>query len=118
MDAVTLDLDSEFKLLSGGTVNGNPIISSRTLKSSVSLIDDEWAVIAGLVQRTDNRTVTGTAGVTPIPILGQIFQTREKDKESSEILILMKPRLINLPGDQRITKELRVGSETRPFGPL
>jgi general secretion pathway protein D len=50
MDAVTLDLDSDFKLLSGGTVNGNPIISSRTLKSSVSLLDDEWAVVAGLVQ--------------------------------------------------------------------
>jgi general secretion pathway protein D len=118
MNSVTLDLDSDFKLLSGGSVNGNPIISSRTLKSSVSLVDDEWAVVAGLVQRSDNRTVTGTAGVTPIPILGQIFQIREKDKESSEILILMKPRLLNLPGNQRITKELRVGSETRPFGPL
>jgi general secretion pathway protein D len=116
--AVSLDLDSDFKVLSGGSVNGNPIISSRTLKSSVSLEDDEWAVVAGLTQQTDSRTAAGTAGVSQIPLVGQLFQQVAKDKESSEILILMKPRLLNLPGNQHITKELRVGSEARPFTPL
>jgi general secretion pathway protein D len=118
MTSVSMDLDSDFKILSGASVNGNPIISGRTLKSTVSLQNDEWAVIAGLNQQTDTRNTTGTAGVTPIPFLGQLFQVREKDKDVSEILILMKPRLLNLPGNQKVTKEVRVGSETRPFNPL
>ena len=60
MGNVTLDLESEFKILSGASANGNPIISARQLKSSVDLREQEWAVIAGLAMSSDSRISTGT----------------------------------------------------------
>jgi general secretion pathway protein D len=118
MQSTTLDVESEFKILSGASVNGNPIISDRKLKSTVGLIDDEWAVIAGLEADTTSRSVSGTPGVSAVPIVSQIFQQYNKEKDKSEILILMRPRLISLPGNQSVTKEVRVGTETRPYTPL
>lgn len=115
VDSVTMDIESDFKVLSGASVNGNPVISSRTLKSTVSLMDNEWAVVAGLTNQTDSRISKATAGIAQIPIAGRIFEQRTKDKEFSDLLIIMKPRLLNLPGNQMTTREVRVGSETRPF---
>jgi len=118
MDAMSLDVDSEFKLLTGTSVNGNPIISDRKLKAIVNLEDGQWAVVAGLQQNTDSRNIAGTAGLSSIPVLSQIFSQHMKEKDRSEILILMRPHLLSMPGNQSIPKDLRVGSETRPYTPL
>lgn len=118
MESVTLDVDSAFKLLTGTSVNGNPIISTRTLKSAVSLDEDQWAVVAGLQQNTDSRSLGGTAGLSSIPVASQIFSQHMKEKDSSEILILMRPHLVSLPGNQNVPKDIWVGSETRPYTPL
>ncbi len=118
MSAVSLDVESEFKLLSGSSVNGNPIISNRKLKASVNLENDEWAVVAGLQQNNDSRSVAGTAGLAATPFLSQIFSQHQKEKDRSELLILMRPHLLSLPGNQAIPKEVWVGTETHPYTPL
>jgi general secretion pathway protein D len=118
MESVTLDVDSEFKLLTGSSVNGNPIISNRKLKSSVSLDNDQWAVVAGLQQNIDTRSVAGTAGLSSIPVLSEIFSQHMKEKDKTELLILMRPHLISLPADQNVPKDVWVGTETRPHTPL
>lgn len=118
MESVTLEIESDFKLLSGSSNDGNPIISTRTMKNTIGLNEDEWAVVAGLQQNTDTRSVAGTAGVASIPILSQIFSQHMKEKDKSEILILMRPHLLSLPGNQNVPRDVWVGSETRPITPL
>jgi general secretion pathway protein D len=118
MDSVSMDIESEFKLLSGTAINGNPIISNRKLKTTVGLENDEWAVISGLQQTTDTRSISGTAGLSSIPVLSQIFSQHMKEKDRSEILILMRPHLLSLPANQKVTKDVWVGTETHPYTPL
>jgi general secretion pathway protein D len=118
MTSVSLDVESEFKLLGAASLEGNPIISNRKLKSTLSLDNNEWAVVAGLQQNTDSRTLAGIPGLSGTPIVGQILSQRTKQKDRSEILILMRPHLLSMPGNQKVTKDVRVGTETHPYTPL
>lgn len=118
LDAVSLDLETEFKLLTGQAVNGIPVISSRKLKSVVRLETGEWAVVAGLMEASEARTIAGIAGLSNLPVLGHLFSRRTTDRDDKEVLVMVRPRLITLPPDQVITRARRVGSETRPLTPL
>jgi general secretion pathway protein D len=116
--SVTLDLEADFKVLAGTVTDGIPVISNRTLKSRVELDNGEWAVVAGLLNQQQARTIAGLAGITRIPVLGQLTSTHTKTKDENSILILVRPRVITGPPGQASVHTFRVGSDTRPLTPL
>jgi len=118
MDEVTLDLETEFKVLSGGSNNGIPIISSRKLATKVRLREGEWGVVSGLLSSNEARTIHGIAGLADIPALGQLLRKTNKDESTSEVLVIIKPTLLSLPPDQYVTPTVWTGSEMRPATPL
>ena len=81
-------------------------------------MDGEWAVVAGLISRTDSKTQSGFWGLSQIPLIGNLFKQTTKDKEKQNVLVAIRPHLLSLPPDQIVTPKVRVGSETRPFTPL
>ena len=118
MESVTLDLEAEFRLLTGQQLNGIPVIANRSLKSIVRLNNGQWAVVAGLMETSEARTIAGIAGLSSLPYLGPVFSQHTRNRDSRQVLILMRPRLVTLPPDQVVTHTFRVGSETRPLTPL
>jgi general secretion pathway protein D len=117
-EGVTLAIETSFELLTGQAVNGIPIIGRRQLNNQVRLLDGEWAVVAGMMGKTDSKDQTGFWGLSQIPLLGNLFKQTTKDTESQNVLIAIRPHLLSLAPDQIVTPRLRVGSETRPFTPL
>jgi general secretion pathway protein D len=118
MGEVTLDFDGELKVLGAGTVDNIPIISSRKITSMFRLRNNESALIAGLTSETVTRTTTGPALFSRIPILGNLISMFTRNKSHNYILMVIKPRLLSLPPNQRVMRAIWVGSETRDVTPL
>jgi general secretion pathway protein D len=117
--AATLDVDAEFKVLTGQSNNGIPVIANRAVKSQVTLPLGNWAVIGGLLDVEDAYNITGIAGISEIRYLGPLTTVHNKTKSSDIVLLLMRPRLVSLPpSEMSLPRAYRMGSETRPLIPL
>ncbi len=114
---VTLDLDTQFSLLGANSgISGIPIISNRQFTGKVRLKEGEWAVIAGLVQMSDSDTQNGVWGLASIPWLGRLFFSQtNRVKNSSDVLLVLKPHLMSLPPWENVSPSIWVGTETRPL---
>ena len=118
MEEMSLEVDAEFKVLSGASVNGIPVISTRKVESKVRLRNGEWAVVAGLMTVREARDITALPGLAYLPVLGPLFRQNDRTDEANQILILIKPALLSLPASEYLTRSLYIGSETRLRIPL
>lgn len=110
-DEVSLQIEVELKALSGEAANGIPVIANRSLASTVRMRFDELAVIAGLSARRDSRSTSGLP--LPFPLRANTLE-----KEDSQFLVTLRPRLVSLPPTETATPPIRTGSESRPLTPL
>jgi len=115
VEEVTLSIEAEFKVLAGQASNGIPIISNRSLKSDVTLKMGEWAMVAGLIDDEEARSLAGIAGLSRIPILGPLTSSVTHNKSSDQVIILLRPTLLTNPPDNSMTHVLRMGAEARPL---
>ncbi len=112
----TFDVDAEFKVLTGQSNDGIPVIANRALKSQVNLRMGDWAVIGGLLDVEDAYTIAGLAGASRIPYLGALTSTRTKTGNTDQILLLMRPYPLSMPpSDVSPGRTLRMGSDSRPI---
>ncbi len=116
---VTLQMQAEFNLLAGGSVNGIPILVNRTLETQVRLSEGEAAVIAGMAIDETRRTQATPLGLTGIQIISDILARSTRQRNATDLLILVRPRLVRLPASE-LVKELsiRFGAEERPLQAL
>ena len=112
---MTLDVDAAYTVLGNLNAQGIPTISQRKYVGKVRLNSDEWAVIAGLTQETDSHAISGIAGLSNIPAVGRIFRNDNYSTDNTETLIVLKPRLVNLPPWESPTHTVWVGSESKPI---
>lgn len=87
---------------------GNPIISQRTISSSVAVDSGETIALGGLFE---DRSTSGSAGIPGLarqPIIGALFGRQSRRNQQTELLVLITPRIVNNAVDtRRITRSLR-----------
>ncbi len=118
MEEVSLDINAEFKVLGSQSFNGVPTISNRKLESKVRLRTGDWAVVAGLMTTSEARSISGIAGLSSIPLLGELFRKHDDTNDTTRILLLLKPRIVSAPPTEYLTRAVYVGSEARLQIPL
>jgi general secretion pathway protein D len=92
---VSMDLELQFRTLTGQSLNGVPVISNREYKGSIVLMNGEPAVVAGAVTHSEQRSLSGIPGLGAVPGLNQVTATNSKENDEDELLIVITPRVIS-----------------------
>jgi type II secretory pathway component GspD/PulD (secretin) len=94
---IILDMTVENSTL-GGNINvagqSLPTFGTRKVKTRMRLREGESNLIAGLVREEDRKTLSGVVGLMRIPILKDILGGTEEQITSTDIVMLLTPRIV------------------------
>ena len=79
--------------ITSSTVFAVPALSERRAVSTVELADGQTIGIAGLMNESMRNAITKFPGLGDVPILGALFRSQEFQKNQTELVILVTPRL-------------------------
>jgi general secretion pathway protein D len=118
MEEISLDVNAEFKVLAGQSINGIPVISSRKLDSKVRLRTGEWAIVAGLMSNSEAKVIAGLPFISELPGIGPLLRKNDIQKQSTEVILLLRPVLLSLPPGEIPARAYSLGPEGRLRIPL
>lgn len=87
----TLDFSNALTL-SGFVI---PAISTRRAETEVELKDGQAFGIAGLLDHRATTLMSKTPGIGDVPILGQLFRSKNINKTNTELLVMVTPHIID-----------------------
>jgi pilus assembly protein CpaC len=71
-----------------------PAITTRKVKTEVELADGQSFVIGGLLDNTESETFSKIPFLGDIPILGKFFQSMQKSKANTELIVIVTPEIV------------------------
>jgi len=74
-----------------------PVISQRVIEHDIRLKEGEVSILAGLIQRTESKSLNGWPGLAKLPLLHYLFSEEKKDVQEDEVLIVLTPRIVRIP---------------------
>jgi len=115
-ETITLNVSPEVSSpdWSVGTASGGvsvPGLKSRTAHATLQLKDGQTFVMAGLLKEDSHVVTNKIPFLGDLPVLGTLFTSREVEKNETELVIIVTPRLVqplnknelvSLPGDNLI----------------
>lgn len=78
----------------GPAESQQPITSKRTVTTDVFVKNGETLVIGGLIKENTIQTTKGIWLLSDIPVLGELFKSRSNTKNTTDLMILIKPTLL------------------------
>ena len=100
---VHYDRDVSLKMrIEVSSTNGNsnlggiaePIITQRTVEEVIRLREGEASILSGILEHQESRSVSGTPGLSELPILKYIFGSRDRTNSDDEIVFLLVPHVV------------------------
>ncbi len=94
---VSLDIVQEVSDVTSTRTSGidSPTISQRRVQTSVALSNGQTLALGGLIQEDNNQTSAEVPGLGRVPVMGNLFRSRNSGKGRTELLILIRPRVVN-----------------------
>jgi type II secretory pathway component GspD/PulD (secretin) len=91
---VALTLDLKLDALSGSSIDGNPILNNRAYSGVVTVPEGGAVVLAGDLDQSQSRAISGTPGLSEIPGLNQLTAGNDIQKNYATLLIILTPHLV------------------------
>lgn len=93
-DRIQIHLTPEVSSISALSSDGDPVFNMRTLDATVELRDGQSFSVAGLLQSGSNLSQDQLPWVGDVPILGSLFKSSSYQKQDTELVVIVTPRLV------------------------
>jgi pilus assembly protein CpaC len=70
-----------------------PALSSRKMETNIELGEGQSFVIAGLIDNRVTETISRIPGLASLPILGNLFKSKQTDKNNTELVVMVTPEI-------------------------
>lgn len=98
---VVMDINQEIDEISGSThidgVGDIPNTVKRTLSSEIAVRNRDTVILGGFVRSNKSHVTSGVPLLKDIPLLGWLFRSTNNQKERSELLVMMRPTVLQTP---------------------
>ena len=79
--------------------SGNPDIFTRSLDTKVMAASGQTILLAGLISENNSVGGSGAPGLSKIPLLGNLFKSKSKSTDRSELIMLITPKVLRNTSD-------------------
>jgi general secretion pathway protein D/MSHA biogenesis protein MshL len=98
LSPITAELSGDivYETFGGNMRVGLPVVNKREMNTWVRIKDGSMLVVGGLISETDSKSGSSIIpGTQDIPYLKYLFGYEEKKNSKRELIILLRPRIIN-----------------------
>lgn len=90
-----------------------PVVKRTYSETTVLIKDAETIIIAGMIQNSDTDQMNGVPFFSRIPVLGMLFRSTQKKKETRELVVFLTPRIIT--GDEPVMRLKDLKKKPKPL---
>ncbi len=98
---VVMDINQEIDDLNGSTaivgVGDVPNTTKRTLSSEIAVRDRDTVMMGGFIRSDKSNARSGVPFLQDVPLLGNLFTSRNDSKDRQELIVLMRPTVLKTP---------------------
>jgi len=88
--------------------NAPPDIARRSIMTTVQVGNQDPVVLGGLISKTKSVSEGGVPGLSRLPFLGRLFQTRSVNTSENELVIILTPQILQEDLDLAAKKKFEV----------
>jgi pilus assembly protein CpaC len=101
-------------------LNGNGLIAFRQnrTETEVSLKQNETLVISGLLRNSGTNSAVGIPGLKDVPVLGNLFKSRDYQNERTELVVMVTPRAVEIAGEANVAAIRQADDATTRVMPM
>lgn len=110
-DAIKLFIRQEVSSIAGPVSNNGSdlILNKREIQTTVTVDDGQIVALGGLLDDNERRTIEKIPLLGDIPGLGQLFRSRAKSREKTNLMVFIRPTILRNTEDARKLAERRYG---------
>lgn len=95
-DEVTLALKLSLSSFGGSGFGGLPTFGNREITTTIRLKDGETSMLAGLIRDDERSELSGTPGLSDLPIIGRLFAVHHKESTQTDIVLTLTPHIVRV----------------------
>ncbi len=99
--SVTLDVEQTANDLQGYTSFNAPIVNQREANTTISVKDGETIVLGGIMRSAISSTTNKVPLLGDIPLLGNLFRSKSKTENKTELLVFLTPKIVHNSDDAK-----------------